>query len=60
MKKWFWKLRYARHMCKRMNDFSQDGIKFALHSADVSWTDLDGPNSDPIDSANEELECWGE
>lgn len=59
MKKLIFKLRYANHMCGRMNDYTITNMKFAWYNASVSWDDLDGPNSDPIDSADEEISCWG-
>nr|WP_314569267.1 hypothetical protein [uncultured Pseudomonas sp.] len=58
MKKIIWKLRYAKHMCSRMSDFSPSNLKFAWYNAGVSWEEMDGPNSDPIDSADEEISCW--
>lgn len=60
MKELIWKFRYARHMCSRMKDFTPSSIKFAWYNAGVSWEELDGPNNDPIDSADEEISCWGE
>jgi hypothetical protein len=58
MKEVIWKLRYAKHMCSRMRNFNPSNLKFAWYNAGVSWEELDGPNSDPIDSADEEISCW--
>jgi hypothetical protein len=58
MKEMIWKFRYARHMCSRTKDYSLKGLYFAWYNAGVSWEELDGPNCDPVDSANEEISCW--
>ena len=53
MKEVIWKLRYCKRMCSRMRDFSPSNLKFAWYNAGVSWEELDGPNSDPADAADE-------
>lgn len=60
MKSLLWKYRYARHMFDRIEGDGLKDWKFCWYNACVSWEELDGPNSDPIDSANEEMSCWSE
>lgn len=58
MKELIWKIRYARHMFKRMKGDSLSDWKFCWYNASVGWEELDGTNTDPIDSADEEISCW--
>ncbi|MFI8384851.1 hypothetical protein [Pseudomonas sp. NPDC079086] len=60
MKSLIWKIRYARHFYRRIAGDCWKDWSLSWESACVSWDELDGPDTDPIESADEELSYWNE
>lgn len=60
MKQIIWRLRFARHMYRRIGGDGWKDWSLCWDAAEISWDEFDGPDCDPIDSADEELSNWTE